>query len=40
MKRKKYTREFKLQAVKLVIEEDFSFKTVSKKFKDSPKFIV
>jgi transposase len=30
MKRKKYTREFKLQAVKLVVEEDYSVKTVSK----------
>jgi|SRR5690554_5990882 transposase-like protein len=30
MKRKKYTREFKKQAVKLVLEEGFSVKTVSK----------
>ena len=30
MIRKKYTREFNLQAVKLVIEEDYTVKAVSK----------
>lgn len=29
MKRKKYSREFKLQAVKLVLENEFTVKTVS-----------